>query len=256
MRLARFCLLLLLAAGARAEDKLLACTEDADYPPLTYVDRAGGQRQIRGITADLLDRLSKQTGVPIEIVMTSLKRCLLGVQRGIYDIGLDFYKDAERARKYDYSPPYMALQPYYFFDKSRYPEGLDVRRKADLHKYRGCGIIGYSYAHFGLAEGPKFDISAQSHTVVGRMLFAGRCDYFPAAREIVEGFRAMGETEIVDNPKLGFAPVPDAPAQNIHLIYSRESASIKTLRPAIDAFLATQKPAARPVRQVTGDRPG
>mgnify|MGYP001255454307 FL=1 len=248
MRLACLCLLSLLAASARAEDKLLACTEDADYPPFTYVDRSSGQRQIRGTTADLLDRLGRQIGMPIEIVMTSLKRCLLGVQRGIYDIGLDFYKDAERARKFDYSPPYMALQPYYYFDKSRYPEGLDVRRKADLHNYRGCGIIGYSYAHFGLAEGPKFDISAQSHLTVGRMLFAGRCDYFPAAREIVEGYRAMGETEIVDNPKLGFAPVPDAPAQNIHLIYSRESARLKSLRPAIDAFLVAQKPTTRAPR--------
>jgi len=244
MRLACLCLLSLLAAGARAEDKLLACTEDADYPPFTYVDHSTGQRQIRGITVDLIDRLSKQIEVPIEIVMTSLKRCLLGVERGVYDIGLDFYKDADRARKFDYSPPYMALQPYYFFDKSRHPEGLEVRSKKDLQNYRGCGIIGYSYAHYGLAEGPKFNIAAQSHIMVGRMLFAGRCDYFPAAKELIEGYRAMGDTDLVDNPKLGFAPVPDVLAQNIHLIYSRDSARLKSLRPAIDAFLVAQRKAA------------
>lgn len=242
-------LLPFMAIPAIAGEKLLACTEDADYPPFTYREKGNPARQLSGTTVGLMARLSAQINVPIEIVQVSLKRCLLGVERGTYDLGLDFYKDDERAGRFDFSPSYMALHPYYFYDKSRHPEGLDVQRKGDLQKLRGCGIIGYSYAHFGLQEGPKLDVAAQSHLVAGRMLFAGRCDYFPAAHEIMEGYRKMGETEIVDNPKLGFAPVPETRAQEIYLIYSRKSERLRPLRPAIDAFLlnekATPKPPAR-----------
>ena len=50
MRLACFGLLALFAATAHAEDKLLACVEDADYPPFTYFERTGDKQIPKGST--------------------------------------------------------------------------------------------------------------------------------------------------------------------------------------------------------------
>jgi|JI6StandDraft_1071083.scaffolds.fasta_scaffold25853_4 polar amino acid transport system substrate-binding protein len=243
MRLACFGLLALFAATAHAEDKLLACVEDADYPPFTYFERTGDKQIPKGSTPAMVERLSRQIGVPIEIVVTSMKRCLNGVERGSFDIGMDFYRDAERNRKYDYSSPYLSLQPHYYFDKTRFPDGLEVRSRADLKRYRGCGVYSYSYEHFDLSEGPAFDTSSRSQTNAVRMLFAGRCDYFPAEREVIEGYRLVGGAELADNPRLGLAPVADAPAPQLHFLYSKHSPRVQKLRPAIDAFLLTQRKA-------------
>jgi polar amino acid transport system substrate-binding protein len=228
-----------------AEEKLLACTEDADFPPFTYRDSTDPARPLKGSTVDLMARLASHLQRPIEIVQVSLKRCLAGVERGTYDMGLDFYKDEERQRRFEYSLPYVSLQPYYYYDKNRYPNGLEVLAKADLRKYRGCGVIGYSYAHYGLQPGPGFDVTAQSQVVAGRMLFAGRCDFFPTAKEIMDAYRGTGEREIVDNPRLGGIPVPGLATQDIHLIYPRNSARMQALRPAIDAFLSSQRAAGK-----------
>jgi len=242
-----FCavLLTMFSTLVLAEEKLLACTEDADFPPFTYRDSSDPARPLKGSTVDLMKRLANHLNRPIDIVQVSLKRCLLGVERGTYDMGLDFYKDEERQRRFEYSVPYMALQPYYYYDKARYPNGLVVRESADLRKYRGCGIIGYSYAHFGLQPGPGFDVAAQSQVVAVRMLFAGRCDYFPTGKEIMEAHRDIGASEVVDNPRLGGAPVPGATAEEVHLIYPRNSPRMQVLRPAIDAFLSSQRGALK-----------
>jgi len=47
---------------------------------------------------------------------------------------------------------------------------------------------------------------------------------------------------------VGSAAVSDATAPQLHFIYSRHSARVQALRPAIDAFLDAEKKAAKAAR--------
>lgn len=233
------CTLLGAVAGAQAAEPLKACVEDSDYPPFTYFkDDGKGVKLPVGQTVDYLNALSKALGQPITIQALPQLRCLNSLEQGEVTLGMDFFLDSTRTAKFDYSKPYFVLEPRYFYSRKRFPTGLPISGKADLRKYPGCGLRGYSYEHYGLNSGPMFDTGTSSHDAAFKKLLAGRCDFFVEEAEIIAGYNLTGQPGVGNNPDIGSAPIADVVKPTIHFLISRKHPDTQALRERIDAFIS------------------
>lgn len=212
---------------------LKLCEDDADYAPFIYRDK-NAQGQFTGTTVELVRKLSLALKIPMNIELYPIKRCMKYIEDGQFDIGMDFYLDPERAKKFDYSPPYYTLTAQYYFNKKSHPQGLNIQAAADLKKYQGCGLSGYSYEHYGLKEDAKFEVGARNHAIVLQKLMLGRCDYFVEEMEVIDGYALVGDDQLANNPDLGHASVPGVKAPSLYFIYSRKSPKISAIKLKMD----------------------
>ena len=214
--------------------KPLTVCADPDPPPFTYWKRdANGQKraEFTGSSVDTLRAVFAHLGRAVEFNGEyPWARCLLMVETGQIDFAMDAYYDADRAKRFAYTTHYNTLTPQVFFLASR---PVRVKALADLKKYRGCGMIGASYAHYGL--GPKeLDLGVGYESLI-KKLKAQRCDYFVEETEIFAGYRLAG-TDYLSDPQIRHAPVPGATAPAKHLITAKDSEAAKLI-PAINAAL-------------------
>jgi ABC-type amino acid transport substrate-binding protein len=96
------------------------------------------------------------------------------VQEGKIDFAMDAYFSDDQAKLFDYSHHYNNLTPQVFCRAER---PARVTRIADLKKYRGCGMLGASYAHCGLKV-EELDLGVNTYEALLSKLKAGGCDYF------------------------------------------------------------------------------
>lgn len=155
-------------------------------------------------------------------------RCLNSVAAGQVDFALGAYHDAERARKYTFSRHYLTLTPQVFY---RAQNPIQVSTMADLRKYKGCGITGSSYAHYGLPT-DALDLGVSGFDGLVIKLKAGRCDYFVEELEVIAGLRKTGR-DYLDDPDLRHNNVADAKGPTKHLITAKDS-PVEALMPKID----------------------
>ena len=234
--LLRLLLVFALLAGARSAwsaTPLTICNEPGDGMPWMYWAHASSQdgpRELRGFSVDLwtvvFHRLQREVRMVGDMPW---KRCMRAVASGEIDFATGAYRDDERAKQFVYSRPYKVLTPQVFF---RANKPVLIVTKADLKKYRGCGMNGSSYAHYGL-KAEELDLGARSYRNLIEKLLRGRCDYFVEELEVIQQLEG-GRRHDLDDPALGHAPVPDAEAPALHLIAARDSAAA-ALMPQIDA---------------------
>ncbi|GAA5174181.1 hypothetical protein GCM10025771_03230 [Niveibacterium umoris] len=210
---------------------------DPDPPPWTYwVRDARGQKTERfeGASVDMVRTIFKRLGKEVEFIgSVPWVRCLKLVETGEIDYAMDAYADPERARRFAYSAHYNTLTPQVFF---RADTPLNIRTIADLKHYRGCGMIGASYAHYGL-DPRDLDLGVTTYDAMIRKLKAGRCDFFVEELEVISGYRFLGRDYIGD-AAMRHAPVADARAPAKHLIAARVSEAARLLA-KFDRELAT-----------------
>lgn len=144
-------------------------------------------------------------------------RCMLMVERGQIDFAMGAYYDDERARRFEYSAHYQTLTPRVFF---RIDTPVILRQLGDLKQYKGCGMNGASYAHYGLRS-EELDLGTGYESMLNK-LFAKRCDYFVEELEIIASYRFLGKDYLAD-PALRHGPVPGATAPAKHLITAKGS---------------------------------
>ena len=227
-----------LSLGCAQAAELKACAELDDFPPFDY-QTADPARQLPGAatgsTVELLMLIGERLGVKISLRRYPWARCMLAVEKGLMDIGLDAYHDPARARRFDFSLPYYRLTPQLFYYRSRFPQGMPANTPAQLKAYLGCGIHGYTYRHYHL-DLTDFDLRAETHTQLVDKLRAGRCDYFIEELEVMRGFALTGRDFLAD-PMLATAPVPQADTPQLHLILSRKSRMAQQLKAPINATI-------------------
>ena len=225
------------------------CTEVDDFPPFNFRSLREDKRIVgdsRGSSIAMLAQIATSLQFNLQLQRLPWARCMLAVETGRVDLALDAYYDRERARRFDFSQPYARLTPHIFYYRPRFPDGLPSTHPAALARLAGCGIRGYSYAHYGV-NGQPLDQKADTHEQLVEKLKAGRCDYFFEELEVMHGFALTGRNFLAD-PMLATAPMPDAQAPQLHLLVSRRSPAAQQLKPAIDAAIdkwrATSAPAA------------
>lgn len=204
--------LLLASLSAAQARPLTLCTEPGDGPPWLYMNKATGK--LTGFNADLWPAVFARLGLQVRIEGSlPWKRCLRAVATGELDFAIGAYRDEERARLLAYSAPYKVLTPQVFFRRSH---PLTIKGKADLKKYRGCGMNGSSYLHYGLSD-KDLDQGSRSYTALISKTLLGHCDYFVEELEVIEHIDG-GRHHYPDKPELQHANVPDAQAPALHLV--------------------------------------
>lgn len=201
---------------------------DPDPPPWTYwVRDATGQKTTTytGSSVETFRAAFRRLDRNVQFIGDlPWARCLAMVRAGQVDFAMDAYFDAERAKVFAYSRSYSTLTPQVFF---RAEQPLAVAVVADLKRYRGCGMIGASYLHYGL-QPSELDLGVNTYEAMIAKLKAGRCDYFVEELEVISGYKRLGRDFLSDG-KLAWRPVTDAAAPAKHLIAARDSAAAALL---------------------------
>lgn len=228
--------LLLLWGGwvaAQSAPPLTICA-DPDPPPWTYWKRdAQGQKtsEFIGSSVDLVRVVFSRLGRPITLVGEyPWARCLLMVEMGKMDFAMGAYYDDQRAKRFTYSTHYNTLTPQIYY-RATHP--VVIAQLGDLKKYRGCGMVGASYGHYGLSP-TDLDLGLGYDGLV-KKLKAGRCDYFVEELEVIASYKMMGNDYLAD-PAIRHGPVPGAMAPAKHLIAAKGSAAA-ALMPQINATI-------------------
>jgi len=225
----------LAASGAAANEREVTVCADPDPPPSVYWvrDAQGHKTQaLTGFGVDLMNEAFARLGVKVRwIGHYPWARCMKEVEDGRTDFAYGAYYSEERARRFAYSVPLRALTPQVFSMRDR---PVDVRSKADLKRYAGCGLTGASYAHYDL--GPAdLDTGVNTYAKLITKLKLGRCDYFVEELEVILRLKDVGQDLLADED-LVHGPVPDATAPTTHLIAGKASAAAARL-PELDAVL-------------------
>ncbi len=206
------------AAGAvwAAEEPPVSICADADPPPAIYwVRDAGGKktRELAGFEVDLMRAAFAKLGRTVEFTGDlPWKRCLLMVEQGRFDYAMGAYYDDERAKRFTYSVHYHTLTPQVFTRRADPPA---IKEVADLQRYRGCGMMGASYAHYGL-DGAKLDQGKTHEQLVQKLKFK-RCDFFVEELEVFGGYKLLG-TDYLADPALQHYGLPGVKAPAAHVV--------------------------------------
>jgi len=193
-----------------------------EIPPRGYFlrDRAGQKTAIlTGASVDVLRTALSRIGLNVDFrVDLPWKRCLALVEAGSVDFAMDAYFDTERARRFLYSQPYWRLTPQVYF-LAKAP--LAINGAADLKRYRGCGMGGWSYQHYGLATA-DIDVGSFDFQALFKKLKAGRCQYVVEELEVVEGLKTLGDDFLADKD-LAHGPVHGAVGPATYLIACKDA---------------------------------
>jgi polar amino acid transport system substrate-binding protein len=218
----------LLLAGLTASAREVTVCADPDPPPWTYWVRDSANAKTTsyiGFSVDTFTTAFKRIGHSVRFIGDlPWARCLLMVQEGKVDFAMDAYHSDERAKLYEFSHHYNTLTPQVFF---RTQKPITVTVIADLKKYKGCGMLGASYAHYGL-KAEELDLGVNTYEGMLAKLKAGRCDYFVEELEVISGYKKLGR-DLLGDPGLHHNAVVDASAPAKHLITAKGGEASKLL---------------------------
>ena len=246
-------LLALSSLTARADDKIVSAC--ADPPAWTFMAQDASGAMVRSnsfFSLEMLEAAMARMGKSVRFLPMPWARCMQEVGAGQVDFALGAYYSDERAKRFSYSVPYSKGTPQVFFMRSR---PVRIEQKADLHHYRGCGLIGGSYGHYGL-EPKDLDTGVNTYEKLVKKLRANRCDYFVEELEVMSGYKHMG-TDYLADPELMHSAVPGVNAPAAHLIAglnTRGSAMMSPLNVALLELLRSGQ-AAQLWRKHAGDIP-
>lgn len=208
-----------LCSIARAQEPLVFVT--SDYPP--YVIEDSGLA--KGIVPDLIRAIFKDTGIEVEFSFQPWNRGQKSVTQGAAFAGFPYVITEQRAEIFDFSDPFVAFIPKFFYKKTQFPLGFSWQKLQDFHGYRMGGVRGFWYEPAFNALGLKVNyVSTDLQNM--NMLLKERID-FTLIDELV-GWHLI-KTHFPEQ-MLAFA-VADKPESSttLHLMVSRNYPNAKAL---------------------------
>lgn len=217
--------------------KEISICADPDPPPWTYWKRDSKNEPIKteffGFSVDVLTAAFAKMNVKIKFVGNQpWARCLVMVREKQIDFAMDGYFDTERAKVFDYSDHYHTLTPQIYFN-AKAP--MSVKTVEELKKFKGCGMIGASYAHYGLAEG-DLELGVNGYPALIEKLKLGRCKYFVEELEVIGGYKYIG-TDYLKDPMIKHRSIKGAKAPSKY-IFSAKNSEASKLIPQFNQALA------------------
>ena len=176
------------------------------------------QANLIGFSVDMIRAAFATMGKNVQFIDDlPWKRCLSEVQNGSIDFAMDAYFDLDRSRVFDYSTHYNTLTPQIFFLKSN---PVDFSSLEKLKHYRGCGVLGTSYTHYGIMS-KDLDLGIARGTLITKMA-AHRCDYFLEELEDMASFKITG-VDYLSDPTIEHKTIAWAVAPSKFLIAAKNS---------------------------------
>jgi len=231
-------LLLLGASAALAEPRLVrACDNDQDYPPFRWQrPNANGQLEVHGLGYSLLRHILAKHGWRLELELLPIKRCLREVEHGQrFQLLVSSSYNADRAKRYRLTEPYDYVSFHAFYLRQRFPDTAPVSKKADLAKWRVCGIAGHNFAMFDLKP-EQIDTGPENFAAAFQLLRAGRCDVFPYNFQSIEALSLIGQ-DVLGTGEFSSAEIEDVPHGQILMLISRNHRNSIALKKIIDSEL-------------------
>ncbi len=221
MRSLLLCLLLALAAGARAEEIRLTNGEWSPY--------LGQHLPQHGVASRIVSEAFALEGIQVRWEFHPWARSLRLAERGERAGSAVWLSSPERERNFFISDPVLDSH-YYFFHRKDQP--LDWQQLQDLAHLRLGATTGYDYgAAFQAAEASQsLQIRRLGSDVLGfRQLLAGRIDAF-ALDKVVAFDLLHAQFSAAERARLTFHPRP-LRSDSLHLLLSRKDpANLERMR--------------------------
>ncbi|MEH6651773.1 MAG: transporter substrate-binding domain-containing protein [Motiliproteus sp.] len=233
-----FLWLLTTSAAASEITRVSFCADDAQWPPFSYRNTDGA---MDGFTVALLKQAFARLPIEVKIEQLPWKRCMAATDSGRnFQVAIDASASPQRQQTYLLSLPYYQLSPYFFYSRKQFPDGIDIKHGHELTDFGTvCGLAGYNYSNFGL-DSSEIDQSARDFYAVSEMTHRGRCGLFIGRYEIVAGMVRIGPDLLAD-PELAYAPIPDAQSEPFHMLISRHSEQPEQLKQLLDNIIQSME---------------
>ncbi|UXD89193.1 substrate-binding periplasmic protein [Thalassolituus hydrocarboniclasticus] len=218
---------LLPAQPVRAETVLRICGDAAGWPPYTFESDGA----VRGYDVDVLALILPAAGFDYEIHMLPWKRCLLEVEKGLYQIALSASASAERQKNFLTSKPYYQVQPGYAYSRKRFSSAPPISSSNDLKNYLLCGLRGYDYSRFGI-ENRWVMREANHYAQALAQIRRGRCDLFLTRLEILHSLYRQGDVDLGDDIQV--EALPGVAADDFVMLISRLYSRAPQLKIVLD----------------------
>lgn len=167
--------------------------EGNEWPPFTYWERKDGvpdTSRLTGFATTLVLEALQQNGLSHQIRYLPWARVQQELadyrQNGLCELTWDASYKPERAEFAFYSVPLYYTHLAFFYLERRYPLPPELSM---VNRSRVCGVLGYNYTAFGLAQEPRRVKLLQQAL---DMLDRDRCDFLPSEIEPLVGGISMG----------------------------------------------------------------
>ena len=224
----------------------IGITDDgSEWPPYTYYQRVDGKpsTEIVGFSVDVITEILGREGIDFKIQLLPWKRAQAEVEDGSeFQMFLSGSWSEERALKYYISHPYYSTSGYYFYSKTKFPEGLSVNNLDDIKKYSIAGLAGHSYADYGIASSEIYQGTNSYSALIGQILL-GRYDIFLESLEIIAGYSTITEN-VLDNPDLAYVKVPGMKTVEFYMMFTKNEVGLE-LKKVVDKGLSEMNEAGR-----------
>lgn len=237
LRFNRFSLLALLimaslplsADESWQEQTLLVCSEDAGWPPFSFMP-AQPDAQFSGFNQDVMAKIFTAQGIRFEVKIKPWKRCLQDGLDGTVHIILDGASNPQREKDYLFTRQIYSLKPVYFLSKQHRLASESDLTLEDLKSLKVCGQKGYTYTNFGFNNDKVAQISKDLHKVLD-LTRLSRCDIGLGREEVLRA-----ELTSYDyGSDLVIRPVPGASEEAFFWLLSRQFENVQGLKQHIDA---------------------
>lgn len=232
----------LLASGARADalkgQRVVACDDANEWPPYAYWRRIEGQatQELTGFTVELLRAIAARRGFQLEVRLLPWKRCVEAVRQGEMTLLLNAIRTPDRDRDFWVSRVIYESELIALWSQRQHPQGLSLRRQADLAELRLGGLHGYSYSQLSPQRQAEM-LRAPNYASLVQMLHLGRVDVALVNESVKLGHAALGHRELADDEGLGESRFEDREPSRFHLMATRAQPIGRALVQAIDAEL-------------------
>ncbi|CAM4354105.1 substrate-binding periplasmic protein [Shewanella denitrificans] len=228
-----FTLLLLLSffSMAKAQEPLVFVT--SDYPPYV-IDNNG---VATGMVPDIIRAIFKDSDIEVDIVFQPWNRGQASVISGAAFATFPYVMTRERAKVFDFSDPFLAFFPKFFYNKMRFPNGFSWKKLKDFQGYKMGGVRGFWYeADF---QALRLNVNYVSTDLQNmNMLLKERVD-FTLIDEMV-GWHLIKTNFPHKKDHFAVAKKPESQS-GLHLMISRKYPNAKVLTQVFNKGLKTIK---------------
>ncbi len=207
---------------------IVGCENKEGYPPFIFNDKKFWK--LKGYSVDLLDLVFKDSGAKIKYKLIPWKRCMAYMAKGENtDIVLAAASTEERRKKYLFSDAFAKVHLAYFYDKKRYPDGLNIKTPNDFHKVgKVCGMRGFVYGNYGLSK--KVFQTAENFQQLVKLVVFKRCDALLIRYEVFKSLlQANPDFKFHDRMKGGIIPWRKEEPIEFYFLAKKDSAYHKDL---------------------------
>ncbi|OUR97437.1 hypothetical protein A9Q84_14015 [Halobacteriovorax marinus] len=246
MKIYLLSLFLLFSSTVFAENSFLknktivGCENEEGYPPFIYRNKTSGE--LEGYSVDILNLVFKGSGAQVNYRLLPWKRCMSYMSEGkLIDIVLAAASTKERRERYLFSNSFSKVHLAYFYDRERYPEGLNIRKPSDFNRfYEVCGMLGFVYGGYGLSREVKK--SGRGFQQLIRRVVHKRCDTILVRYEVFKNLpKLYSNIEFFDRMKGEIIPWRKDNPINFYFLARKDSAYHKHLLDFINKRMKQMK---------------